>query len=85
MIGAGYQVSKGDKIGYVIVKGSGKLSGRAYPYFMVKPDRIDVDYYIDHQIIPAALRILGYFGITDKQLKAGATGQKSLFDFFAKK
>lgn len=85
MVEAGYQVSKGDKIGYVIVKGTGKLSNRAYPYFMVKPDRIDVDYYIDHQIIPAALRILGYFGVTEKQLKAGVTGQKSLFEFFAKR
>lgn len=85
MIEIGYQVSRGDKIGYVIVKGSGKLSSRAYPYFMVKPDRVDVEYYIDHQIIPATLRILGYFGITEKQLKAGAKGQKSLFDFFTKK
>ncbi len=85
MIEAGYQVSKGDKIGYVIVRGSGKLSSRAYPYFMVKPSDIDFNYYIDHQVIPAALRILGYFGITEKQLKATATGQKSLFDFFAKK
>lgn len=85
MIEIGYQVSRGDKIGYVIVKGSGKLSSRAYPYFMVRPDRVDVEYYINHQIIPAALRILGYFGITEKQLKTGATGQRSLLDFFAKK
>ena len=81
---AGFEVSKGDKIGYVIVKGSGKVSSRAYPYFMVSVDEIDHNYYIDHQIIPAALRILGYFGITEKQLKAGARGQKTLFDFFKK-
>ncbi len=81
---AGYEVSPGDKIGYVIVKGRGNISSRAYPYFMVKPDDIDIDYYIDRQIIPAALRILGYFGVTENQLKAATTaGQRSLFEFFA--
>jgi DNA polymerase I len=78
---AGYEVSPGDKIGYVIVKGSGRVSQRAYPYFMVKPSDVDVDYYIDHQIIPAALRILGYFGVTEKQLKVAASGHRTLFDF----
>jgi len=82
---AGYEVSAGDKVGYVIIKGRGNISSRAYPYFMVKPDQIDVDYYIDRQIIPAALRILGYFGVTENQLKAAAAaGQRSLFEFFAR-
>ncbi len=83
MIANGYRVSVGEKIGYVIVRGSGKISQRAYPYFMVKsPDKIDANYYIDHQIIPAALRILGYFGVTDKQLKTSAEARKSLLDYF---
>ena len=81
MLEKGFKVSVGDKIGYVIVKGSGKLSQRAYPYFMVKPNQLDVDYYIDHQIIPAALRILSYFGITERRLKGVAVTRKSLFDF----
>ncbi len=85
-ITAGHKVSSGDKIGYVIVKGTGRISQRAYPYFMVRDtSKIDVDYYIDKQIIPAALRILGYFGVTEKQLKAVSTGQRSIFDFFQKK
>ncbi len=84
-IEAGIKVSKGDKIGYVIVKGSGKISDRAMPYFMVKKEDVDVDYYIDHQIIPAALRILEYFGISEATLKSVATGrQRSLFDFLKK-
>ncbi len=85
MLEAGYRVQPGEKIGYVIVKGSGRVSSRAWPYFMVKPEQIDIDYYIDHQIIPAALRILGYFGVTERQLKAAATGQKTIFDFLAKR
>ncbi len=84
MKAAGYQVSPGDKIGYVIVKGGGRISQRAWPYFMVKdPKQIDVNYYIEHQVIPAALRILGYFGVTEKRLRTGGA-QRTLFDFFSK-
>ena len=83
---AGYNFSPGDKVGYVIVKGTGRVSSRAYPYFMVKSVKdIDVDYYIDHQIVPAAMRILGYFGVNEKRLKAVSTGQRSIFDFLGKR
>lgn len=83
LIEAGGRVTVGEKIGYVIVKGSGKLSERAMPYFMAKSNLIDVDYYINRQIIPAALRILEYFGVTERTLKTVATGiQRTLFDFF---
>ncbi len=80
----GIKVSPGDKIGYIITKGSGKISDRAVPHFMVSPEEVDVDYYIDHQIIPAALRILQYFGVNEKTIKAMVEQkQKSLFDFFS--
>ncbi len=85
LLRAGIKVSVNDKIGYVIVKGSGSISSRAEPYIFVKdPRRIDHEYYIDHQIIPAAMRILGYFGVSETQLKktAVAAGQRSLFEFF---
>ena len=76
----GYKVVAGSKIGYVIIKGPGSISKKARPYFMVKESDIDTGYYIDKQIIPSALRILGYFGITEKDLKVGSK-QPSLFDF----
>lgn len=86
LIRLGYRVEVGDKIGYVVVKGSGKISERAEPYTLVKDPRVvDHLYYIDHQIIPAALRILEYFGVTDVQLKKSASTTKSLFDYFGKK
>ncbi len=88
LIRAGIKVSVNDKIGYVIVKGGGKVSSRAEPYIFVKDTKlIDPEYYIDHQIIPAAMRILRYFGVTETQLKKTATtaGQRSLFEFFGKK
>lgn len=80
----GFKVDVGSKIGYVIVKGDGPLSRRARPYFLVKPQDIDVNYYIDKQIVPAALRILSFFGISEKELKAGGR-QASLFDYINKK
>ncbi len=83
----GIMVEVGDKVGYIVVKGPGKISERAEPYMFVKDPRlVDASYYIDHQIIPAALRILGYFGVTDTQLKkaAGSAGRRSLFDYTRK-
>jgi len=83
-IEAGLKAGVGDKIGYVVTKGSGKVSDRVRPYFQATIDDIDVDYYVDHQIVPAALRILGYFGVSEAALKAtAAKGQKTLFDFFS--
>ena len=82
----GYKVEVGDKVGYIIVKGSGKISERAEPYILVRDPRIvDVEYYIDRQIIPSALRILEYFGVSETQLKKIQAGRKSLFDYLTKK
>jgi DNA polymerase I len=76
-------VEPGVKVGYVIVRGSGPLYTRAKPYFMASVEEVDVEYYVDKQVIPAALRILGYFGVTDKQLKGGGA-QRSLLDYLSK-
>jgi DNA polymerase I len=73
-IARGYEVKKGDKIGYVIVKGPERLSRRAWPWFLVQEEMIDHNYYIEHQVIPAAMRILGYFGVTEAKLRGGSTG-----------
>lgn len=81
----GIKVNVGDKIGYVVIKGSGSISRRVEPYPFVDKKNIDISYYVDRQIIPAALRILSYFGVTETQLKRVASGQKSLFDYFVKK
>ncbi|RLF16497.1 MAG: DNA polymerase II [Thermoprotei archaeon] len=79
---AGYSLEIGDKVGYVILKGGGKLAERAWPYQLVKdPKLIDYDYYIRKQIVPAALRILEYFGVTENLLLVGETKQTTLFDF----
>ncbi len=84
LVEAGYKVSKGDTIGYVIVKsGGGKIAYRAKPYILVKDIKeVDVDYYIEHQVIPAALRILQVFGIREDTLLSGRRA-RSITDFFS--
>jgi len=80
MMRSGWDVSVGDKVGYVIVKGSGKLYERAVPYFMATYDDIDLDYYIRKQIIPVALRVLKIFGVKEEELLAGE--RRGLMAFF---
>ncbi len=86
--------SVGSKISYVIVKGpAGTLSERAYPvdmfskfkdgvlYAKDKTYELDTEYYIDKQLIPTVLRILGFFGYTEDELK-GKSVQGTLAQFF---
>lgn len=83
LIELGYQVGRGDKIGFVVVRGGEeKLAERVKPYIMVEsPEELDVNYYIDKQVIPAAMRILGYFGVKRGEFLSEVP-QKTLFDFF---
>jgi DNA polymerase I/DNA polymerase-2 len=55
----------------VIVKGPGKLYQRAEPYFTVSPSDIDLDYYVENQVVPATLRILQIFQINKNHLLEG--------------
>lgn len=57
----GIPVGEGSVIGYIIQKGSGSISERAYPVELADPDKIDINYYIDNQLIPVAMRILKVF------------------------
>jgi len=64
----GWELTIGDKIGYVITVGEGKLYEKAKPYALASYDEIDLNYYVENQILPAALRILEQFGITKEGL-----------------
>ena len=88
----------GSKVGFVIVKGAGSISDRAYPVELIEDfdgetlsirtfagidkRKIDKDYYIEHQVIPAILRILERFGYTEANIK-GVSKQKTLDAFFS--
>ncbi|MEM2100406.1 MAG: DNA-directed DNA polymerase [Thermoproteota archaeon] len=64
----GWRIDVGDKVGYIIVKGTSKISERAKPYQLVEKRDIDYDYYVRNQIIPAAMRILDVFGVDEQAL-----------------
>lgn len=74
----GWDITLGDKVGYVIVKGSGRLYERAKPYILTSYDEVDLDYYIEKQVIPAVLRILKQFGVTQERLRPKAPGEERI-------
>jgi DNA polymerase I len=69
MLGAkGWTLDVGDKVGYVIVGGEGRLYARVKPYVLASYDEVDTEYYVMKQVVPAAVRVLELFGITEDQL-----------------
>ncbi|MCW3999338.1 MAG: DNA polymerase II [Candidatus Bathyarchaeota archaeon] len=64
----GWRLTGGDKVGYVVLSGKGRLYSRVKPYVFAKPAEVDVEYYVTHQVLPAATRILGMFNVTEKEL-----------------
>lgn len=80
----GIKISKGDIIQYIIIKGKGNISDRAMPYDYCEGFEYDKDYYINNQLVPALLRIMGSFGYNEEDFKDWAIGQKqqSLDAFF---
>jgi len=64
----GWKLSMGDKVGYVITVGSGKLYEKAKPYFLTSYDKVDIEYYVANQVVPAASRILAMFDILEDKL-----------------
>jgi DNA polymerase I len=85
LIKSGWDLTVGDKVGYVVTRGAGKLYERVKPYMFASYDEVDKEYYISNQIVPAALRILSLFGIDEHKLLEEEPPQKpkTLADFLA--
>jgi len=66
----GWQPNVGDKIGYVVVKGDGKLYQRARPYAFMKGFEPDYGYYVENQVVPAAARVLSIYKVDESALMA---------------
>jgi DNA polymerase I/DNA polymerase-2 len=64
----GRSIGEGMPIMFVITKGKGSISERAEPFEDAEIKDIDIDYYVTHQIVPAALRVLTVLGVTEEQL-----------------
>ena len=81
----GWRLTTGDKVGFVILKGKGRLYSRVKPYVFAVYDEVDTEYYVTNQVVPAAARILEFFGVTEQELlnvEAHHEETKSLTDFF---
>ncbi|NIO22598.1 MAG: DNA polymerase [Candidatus Aenigmarchaeota archaeon] len=81
-VARGHTIKEGSVIGYIITKGAGSISNRAEPFEYA--DNYDPEYYINNQIIPAAMRILHGLGFTQEDVLSEPPGQRSL-DTFMKK
>jgi len=67
----GRPVGEGSLIAFVIVKGKGSISERAEPVEDVKPNQYDPDYYVEHQILPASMRVLKALGYSEEEVLGG--------------
>ncbi|UCC91490.1 MAG: DNA polymerase, partial [Candidatus Aenigmatarchaeota archaeon] len=81
-VSKGHTIKEGSVIEYVIAKGAGSISSRAEPFEYA--ENYDPEYYINNQILPAAMRILHGLGFTEEEVLEEPPGQKSLETFMKK-
>ncbi|MCJ7423049.1 DNA polymerase II [Candidatus Bathyarchaeota archaeon] len=81
----GWELAVGDKVGYVVVVGSGRLYEKVKPYMFASYAEVDIEYYVTKQIVPVVTRILEPFGVAPEELSESRHAEKetkSLTDFF---
>lgn len=78
----GHVIKPGQVIGYVVTKGMGSISNRSEP--VEYAENYDPEYYIENQIVPAAMRILNAVGLEEGELGSEEDGQQSLNSFMKK-
>ena len=64
----GGSIWEGMPIMFIITKGKGSISEKAEPFEDVSIKDVDNEYYITHQIVPAALRVLIVLSVTEEEL-----------------
>jgi len=77
----GWDLTLGDKVGYVITVGKGRLYERVKPYVLASYDEVDIEYYVSKQVLPAASRILSMFGVKEEEILP-PKAPRILTDFF---
>lgn len=77
----GWDISAGDKVGYVITTGTGRLYTRVKPFMFASLEEVDVEYYVTHQVVPAVARILKVFNVEEEELLS-SDKQETLTEFF---
>lgn len=80
-IARGKEIEVGTTISFIITKNGKSISDKAELEEFVKEGNYDADYYIEHQVIPAVIRIISELGVSKEDLIHGGK-QKSL-EFFS--
>lgn len=80
-IARGKEIDVGSVIGYIITKSGKSISDKAQLQEYVKEGNYDADYYIEHQLVPAVIKIMRELGYTREDLIQGGK-QKKLTSFF---
>lgn len=79
-IARGKEIEVGSTISFIITKNGKSISDRAELEEFVKEGNYDADYYIEHQLIPAVIRIIAELGVSKEDLIQGGK-QRSLDSF----
>ncbi|HUK28676.1 MAG TPA: DNA polymerase domain-containing protein [Candidatus Acidoferrales bacterium] len=66
----GWDIGLGDKVAYVVTKGSGPLYKKVKPLNRVRLEDVDFEYYVTSQVKPAAMRVLERLGVDEGQVLA---------------
>jgi len=77
----GREVEPGMVIAYIEAKGPGSISERAIPVEDFKGREYDPDYYVEHQILPAVMRIMEVLGYKQEDLRYAREKQMGLEKF----
>ncbi|MFH1234845.1 MAG: DNA-directed DNA polymerase [Candidatus Diapherotrites archaeon] len=79
-IALGKPLDEGSMIGYIITRAGKSISDRAQLEEFVAEGNYDADYYIEHQVIPAVIKIIRELGYSEQDLIHGGK-QSSLGAF----
>lgn len=77
----GREIEPGMIIAYIEAKGSGSISERAVPVEDFKGMEYDADYYVEHQVLPAVMRIMEVLGYREGDLRYEKAKQVKLAEF----
>ena len=80
-VALGKEIEVGSVIGYIITKTGKSISDKARLQEYVKEGNYDADYYIEHQAIPAVIKIMRELGYSKEDLVQGGK-QHKLSSFF---
>jgi len=71
----GKDIGNGSVIDYIITRSGKSISDKAELAEYVEEGNYDADYYLKHQLIPAVIKIISEFGLTEDDLLQGGKQQ----------